>query len=111
LNAPSSRYSPYVLEAWPQCAQMTTSSNLVRQGPQIQTKVDTTIWYLQPAEKWLDAMALGNGYMGAMVSGRLQEERIALNESSFWSGRPLNYADLKWLRGLDLNQGSRLAGL
>jgi hypothetical protein len=26
--------------------------------------------------------------MGAMVFGRIQKERIALNESSFWSGRP-----------------------
>jgi len=32
-----------------------------------------------------------NGYMGANVFGRVQNERIALNESSFWSGRPHDY--------------------
>src|ERR1700745_3010674 len=54
---------------------------------------DMTLWYRQPGEKWLDAMPIGNGYMGAMVFGRVQEERIALNESSFWSGRPHDYND------------------
>ena len=31
--------------------------------------------------------------MGAMVFGGTQQERIALNESSFWSGRPHDYDD------------------
>ena len=34
---------------------------------------------------------MGNGLMGAMVFGGVQRERIALNESSFWSGRPHDY--------------------
>jgi len=49
------------------------------------------LWYAQPAEQWLEAMPLGNGLMGAMVFGRVSSERIALNESSFWSGRPHDY--------------------
>jgi alpha-L-fucosidase 2 len=49
------------------------------------------LWYRQPAEKWLEAMPMGNGLMGAMVFGGVQRERIALNESSFWSGRPHDY--------------------
>jgi alpha-L-fucosidase 2 len=51
------------------------------------------LWYRQPAEKWQEALPLGNGYMGAMVFGGIQQERIALNESSFWSGRPHDYND------------------
>jgi len=51
------------------------------------------LWYRQPAEKWLEAMPVGNGYMGAMVFGGIAKERIALNESSFWSGRPHDYND------------------
>ena len=47
--------------------------------------------YRRPAEKWLEAMPMGNGLMGAMVFGGVQRERIALNESSFWSGRPHDY--------------------
>src|SRR5208337_1965898 len=56
-------------------------------------KGDMTLWYRQPAEKWLEAMPMGNGLMGAMVFGGTQKERIALNESSFWSGRPHDYDD------------------
>ena len=51
------------------------------------------IWYRQPAEKWLEALPIGNGYMGAMVFGGTGNERIALNESTFWSGRPHDYND------------------
>ncbi len=58
-----------------------------------QAKGDMLLWYRQPAEKWLEAMPLGNGLMGAMVFGRTQKERIALNESTFWSGRPHDYND------------------
>src|SRR5882672_5022806 len=54
---------------------------------------DMVLWYRQPAEKWLEAMPVGDGYMGAMVFGGVQQERIALNESSFWSGRPHDYND------------------
>src|SRR5512137_1194329 len=52
---------------------------------------DSVLWYRQPGEKWLDGLPLGNGLMGAMVFGRVQQERIALNESSFWSGQPHDY--------------------
>lgn len=51
------------------------------------------IWYRKPAEKWLEALPIGNGYMGAMVFGGTARERIALNESTFWSGRPHDYND------------------
>ena len=54
---------------------------------------DMVLWYRQPAQKWLEASPLGNGFMGAMVFGGIQQERIALNESSFWSGRPHDYDD------------------
>lgn len=54
---------------------------------------DMVLWYRQPATSWLQAMPLGNGMIGAMVFGGVPQERIALNESSFWSGRPHNYDD------------------
>lgn len=57
------------------------------------SKGDMVLWYNQPGKEWLDGMPIGNGYMGAMVFGRTGTERIALNESSFWSGRPLDYND------------------
>ncbi|HEX7652216.1 MAG TPA: glycoside hydrolase family 95 protein, partial [Verrucomicrobiae bacterium] len=51
------------------------------------------LWYTQPAGQWLEALPLGNGYMGAMVFGKVKHERIALNESSFWSGKPHDYSN------------------
>jgi len=60
-------------------------------GEAARPQSEMKLWYRQPSEKWLDAMPIGNGIMGAMVFGRVQEERIALNESSFWSGRPHDY--------------------
>ena len=55
---------------------------------------DMVLWYDQPAgEVWLDGLLIGNGYMGGNVFGRVVNERIALNESTFWSGRPHDYND------------------
>ena len=55
---------------------------------------DMVIWYNKPGDRaWLDGLFIGNGYMGANVFGRVQNERIALNESTFWSGRPHDYDD------------------
>ena len=54
---------------------------------------DMLLWYRQPAQQWLQGMPLGNGMIGAMVFGGVPRERIALNESSFWSGRPHDYDD------------------
>ena len=54
---------------------------------------DMVLWYEQPGVQWHEGLPIGNGYMGAMVFGRVQEERIALNESTFWSGMPHDYND------------------
>ncbi|MEK7676567.1 MAG: glycoside hydrolase N-terminal domain-containing protein [Verrucomicrobiota bacterium] len=64
---------------------------------------DLALWYRQPASvpgqagsnwgwansaAWLQALPVGNGRLGAMVFGGLQQERIQLNEDSLWSGGP-----------------------
>jgi alpha-L-fucosidase 2 len=46
------------------------------------------LWYTQPAERWTQALPVGNGRLGAMVFGGIAEERIQLNEDSLWSGAP-----------------------
>src|SRR5437762_6319649 len=57
------------------------------------TSRDMVLWYRQPAINWLQALPLGNGLIGAMIFGGVPQERFALNESSFWSGRPHDYDD------------------
>lgn len=46
------------------------------------------LWYSHPAEKWENALPVGNGRLGAMVFGRVDEETIQLNEDTYWSGGP-----------------------
>jgi len=47
------------------------------------------LWYDKPAGKWTEALAVGNGRLGAMVFGRTATERIQLNEDSLWAGPPV----------------------
>ncbi|HLP03928.1 MAG TPA: glycoside hydrolase family 95 protein, partial [Paludibacter sp.] len=60
------------------------------------------LWYNQPAnasvvdeksgwasdKEWLKALPVGNGFLGGMVFGDVNKERIQLNEKSLWSGSP-----------------------
>jgi alpha-L-fucosidase 2 len=46
------------------------------------------LWYNKPAEQWLEALPVGNGFLGGMVYGGTQTERIALFEVTAWSGAP-----------------------
>ncbi|NQU41498.1 MAG: glycoside hydrolase family 95 protein [Lentisphaerae bacterium] len=44
--------------------------------------------YEAPARFWEEALPLGNGRIGAMLYGGVEQERINLNEDTLWSGRP-----------------------
>jgi alpha-L-fucosidase 2 len=48
----------------------------------------TVLWYESPAKAWEEALPVGNGRLGSMVFGRNSEERIQLNEETYWSGGP-----------------------
>ena len=84
--------------AWAVWMSTTNCPLHAAESPQPQAQQATqnmALWYRQPATSWLQAMPLGNGMIGAMVFGGVPQERIALNESSFWSGRPHDYDDTK----------------
>ena len=49
-----------------------------------------TLWYRAPAASWNEALPVGNGRLGAMVFGGVEEERLQLNEDSVWAGQKLN---------------------
>ena len=51
---------------------------------------DLKLWYKQPARNWNEALPVGNGRIGAMVFGKVNEELIQLNEETLWSGGPVN---------------------
>ncbi|HEY6955504.1 MAG TPA: glycoside hydrolase family 95 protein [Flavisolibacter sp.] len=48
----------------------------------------TLLWYQSPASAWEEALPVGNGRIGAMVFGKNGEERIQLNDDTYWSGGP-----------------------
>ena len=52
-----------------------------------------TLWYRQPAREWVEALPVGNGRLGAMVFGGVEEERLQLNEDTIWSGGPYDPAN------------------
>lgn len=65
---------------------------------------DNLLYYQKPAMHWLEALPIGNGALGAMIDGGLNEERIQFNESSLQSGTtkkigsylPFGNVYLKW---------------
>ncbi|HLX69408.1 MAG TPA: glycoside hydrolase family 95 protein [Verrucomicrobiae bacterium] len=67
---------------------------------------ETTIWFEAPAKNFTESLPIGNGRLGAMMFGGVDEERIVLNESSVWSGsrqdadRPDAYKALPEIRRL-----------
>ncbi|TWT84427.1 hypothetical protein CA13_59050 [Planctomycetes bacterium CA13] len=48
--------------------------------------------YDKPAERWTDALPVGNGSLGAMVFGGTSEERIQYNHDTLWVGQPQSYS-------------------
>ena len=46
------------------------------------------LWYHRPAQYWEEALPLGNGRLGAMVSGGVAKDTLQLNEDTFWGQSP-----------------------
>ena len=42
----------------------------------------------RPAERWVDALPLGNGHLGVMVHGGIDAEHLQVNDATAWSGSP-----------------------
>ncbi|TAE88600.1 MAG: glycoside hydrolase family 95 protein, partial [Verrucomicrobia bacterium] len=47
-----------------------------------------SLWFTTPAVTYLESNPLGNGRLGAMDFGGVDDCRVVLNESSVWSGGP-----------------------
>lgn len=79
---------------------MTLALCLSAQG--VERQPDThRLWYTKPAAHWLQALPLGNSQLGAMEYGGVEEDLIALNEETFWSGSPHNNNSSTSLQYLD----------
>ena len=51
-------------------------------------ETDLKLWYDEPAERWVEALPVGNGRLGAMVFGGPAQEHLQLNEETVWAGQP-----------------------
>lgn len=85
------------------------------------TNGNLKLWYSQPAMEWLKALPIGNGSLGGMIFGGVDQEHIQFNEESLITGttqtvgfyQPFGdvYVDFPGLkaenytRKLDLNEG------
>jgi len=48
------------------------------------------LWFDRPAAYFEEALPIGNGRIGAMIYAGTSVDRISLNESSLWSGYPVD---------------------
>jgi alpha-L-fucosidase 2 len=55
--------------------------------PSAWTQTAPVLWYQQPAKNLLnEGLPIGNGRLGALVAGGVENERLAFNEDSLWMG-------------------------
>ena len=60
----------------------------LNRGMALSEAKEMPIWFHRPADRWLQALPVGNGRLGAMVFGGTNRERLHLTESTLWSGEP-----------------------
>jgi len=46
------------------------------------------LWYQEPASRWEETLPLGNGRLGMMPDGGINQEKVVLNDITLWSGAP-----------------------
>lgn len=81
---------------------------------------DLVLWYRQPAKQWVEALPVGNGRLGAMVFGGIENERLQLNEDTLSAGGPYDPTNPNAIAALpearrlifagDFNQANKLIG-
>ena len=73
--------------------QLSTASAFLLAGTVFITLVsgaetEPKLHFDRPASKWTEAIPLGNGRLGAMVFGGVEDEHYQINESTLWGGGP-----------------------
>ena len=59
-----------------------------------------SLWYRRPAAEWTEALPIGNGRLGAMIFGGIDNERIQLNEGTLWGGGPYDPSNPELFKAL-----------
>jgi alpha-L-fucosidase 2 len=74
-------YSFYVLISEFLLLTLFSSAGVAQQRPQL-------LYYTKPAKVWEECLPLGNGRLGMMPDGGVENEHIVLNDITLWSGSP-----------------------
>jgi alpha-L-fucosidase 2 len=59
--------------------------------PVLASAASPALSFAHPAAKWTEAIPLGNGRIGAMDFGGVEDERFQVNETTLWGGYPNDY--------------------
>jgi alpha-L-fucosidase 2 len=65
-------------------SEVKTMSNNVKE----QNGKSLQLWYDRPAGEWTEALPIGNGRLGAMVFGGVENDTLQLNEDTLYAGEP-----------------------
>jgi alpha-L-fucosidase 2 len=95
-----------------QLLTLAAAGPLLRRGegeaPSAERALELT--YGRPARRWVEALPVGNGRLGAMVFGGVGHERLQLNEDTLWTGGPYSQANPEARPHLDEVQSLIFAG-
>ncbi len=83
-----------------QAAEAAATNTVAFSGQAAAPDSPWNIWFRQPAKDWNEALPVGNGRLGAMVFGRVDQELIQLNEDSLWAGHRIDTTNPKALDAL-----------
>ncbi|MEA5402727.1 glycoside hydrolase family 95 protein [Arcicella sp. DC2W] len=64
--------------------------NIAKSPNQSHHKNTLNYYFNTPASNWNEAIPIGNGRMGSMIFGTVNQELIQTNDDTFWSGEPRN---------------------
>ena len=68
------------------CAIVVIAGSLIHLNSSL--AAERQLWFDTPAVHFTESCPLGNGRLGVMLFGGIDEERLILNESGMWSGSP-----------------------
>lgn len=71
---------------------------------------DASLFFKKPAGFYQEALPLGNGQLGALISGNPNHDKITLNEKSLWSGGVQDADNVEAFKHLKMIQQSLLTG-
>ena len=61
---------------------------VAQEAPPVGAPAPHVLWYEKPAAKWVEALPVGNGRLGAMVFGGVQPGAASAQRGTLWAGGP-----------------------